>query len=147
LEASAEPERSILTQSAAASTLAEYVPRKRSPHPISLFPSHFLLTPSAFDALLWRATRNIASGLGCAKINGMTTLTCSIPERLDARLERLAQQANVPKDKFVRKALEQAARKPGAGGAAFNLVKHLCGSLSGPSDLATNPKYLEGLGG
>ena len=77
----------------------------------------------------------------------MTTLICSIPEKLDARLEKLAQQAKVPKGKFVRKALEQAVRKPRASAAAFDLVHKLCGSLSGPSDLATNPKYLEGLGG
>jgi hypothetical protein len=82
----------------------------------------------------------------CAKFDSMTTLICSIPEKLDARLERLAQQAKVPKGKFVRKALEQAVRKPRAHGAAFKLVSNLCGSLSGPSDLATNPKYLEGLG-
>jgi hypothetical protein len=81
----------------------------------------------------------------CTKIDNMTTLICSIPEKLDARLERLAQQAKVPKGKFVRKALEQAVRTPRANGAAFKLVSDLCGSLSGPSDLATNPKYLEGL--
>jgi hypothetical protein len=76
----------------------------------------------------------------------MTTLICSIPEKLDARLERLAQQAKVPKAKFVRQALEQVARKPRANGTAFSLVSALCGSLRGPSDLATNPKHLEGLG-
>ena len=76
----------------------------------------------------------------------MTTLICSIPEKLDARLERLARQAKVPKGKFVRNTLEQVVRKPRANGAAFNLVRNLCGSLSGPSDLATNPKYFEGLG-
>jgi len=76
----------------------------------------------------------------------MTTLICTIPEKLDARLERLAQQANVPKGKFVRKALEHAVRKTRASRAALNFVSHLSGSLSGPSDLATNPKYLEGLG-
>jgi hypothetical protein len=70
----------------------------------------------------------------------MTTLTCSIPEKLDARLEELAQQAKVPKGRFVRKTLEQAARKPRANGSAFNLVRNLCGSLSRPSDLATSPK-------
>jgi hypothetical protein len=82
-----------------------------------------------------------------AKINGMTTLVCNIPEKLDARLERSAREAKLPKDKFVRKALEQAVREPRAHGTAFSLVKKLRGSLSGPSDLATNPKYLEGLGG
>jgi hypothetical protein len=76
----------------------------------------------------------------------MTTLICSIPEKLDARLERLAHEAKLPKGKFVRKALEQAVRKPRANGAAYKLVRNLCGSLSGPSDLATNPKYLEDLG-
>lgn len=76
----------------------------------------------------------------------MTTLICNIPEKLDARLEMLAKQARVPKAKFVRKALERAVGSPRANGAAFKLVKELCGSLSGPSDLATNPKYLEGLG-
>jgi hypothetical protein len=91
--------------------------------------------------------RTIAFAVEWAKIYSMTTLMCSIPEKLDARLEELAQQANVPKGKFVRKALEQAARKGGASGTAFNLVRNLCGSLSGPADLATNPKYLEGLGG
>ena len=77
----------------------------------------------------------------------MTTLVCSIPEKLDARLEKMARQAKLPKAKFVRKALERAAREPRVNGAAFSLVRSLCGSLNGPSDLATNPKYLEGLGG
>jgi len=76
----------------------------------------------------------------------MTTLICSIPEKLDARLEKVSKQAKMPKDKLVRKALEQAVRQHRANGTAFNLVKNLCGSLSGPSDIATNPKYLEGLG-
>ena len=38
------------------------------------------------------------------------------------------------------------AGKHSRNGTAFALVKDLCGSLSGPSDLATNPKYLESLG-
>ncbi len=76
----------------------------------------------------------------------MTTLICSTPEKLDASLERLAQQDKVPKAKFVRKVLEQAVRNPRPIGTAFNPVANQCGSLSGPSDLATNPKYLEGLG-
>ena len=76
----------------------------------------------------------------------MTTLKCTIPEKLDARLEEMAKAAKLPKAQFVRKTLEQAARQPRANGSAFKLVGNLCGSLSGPSDLATNPKYLEGLG-
>jgi hypothetical protein len=77
----------------------------------------------------------------------MITLICNIPEKLDARLKILAKQARLPKNQFIRKTLERAVRAPRVDGAAFSLVKELCGSLSGPSDLATNPKYLPGLGG
>lgn len=76
----------------------------------------------------------------------MTTLICNIPDELDARLKLMAKQAKLPKGKFVRKTLERAVRVPRTNGTAFGLVKDLCGSLSGPSDLATNPKYLEDLG-
>jgi hypothetical protein len=65
-----------------------------------------------------------------AKVVRMTTLICSIPEKLDVRLDQLARQARVPKGKFVRRALEEAVRKPKANGAAFKLVSKLCGSLS-----------------
>jgi hypothetical protein len=65
---------------------------------------------------------------------------------LDARLESMPRQAKVPKGKIVRKALEQAVRKPRLRIYASRLVRDLCGSLSGPSDLGTNPKYLAGLG-
>ena len=88
----------------------------------------------------------IAFAVECANTTSMTTLICRIPEKLDARLKRLAQQAKVPKGRFVRKALEQVVRQPRANGIAFDLVSALCGSLSGPSDLATNPKHLEGFG-
>lgn len=77
----------------------------------------------------------------------MTMLSCKIPDELDARLEELARRAKMPKSKVVREVLEAAVQERSKNGTAFDLVKDLCGSLSGPSDLATNPKYLEGLGG
>ncbi len=58
-------------------------------------------------------------------------------------MEKLARQAKLRKDKFVRNALEFAVCAPRANGSAFSLVKNLCGSLSGPSDLSSNPKYVE----
>jgi hypothetical protein len=88
----------------------------------------------------------IAFAVDCATIYYMTRLICSIPESLDARLEKLARQAKVPKGKIVRKALEQAVRRPRPPVTALSLVRGLRGSLSGPADLATNRKYLEGLG-
>jgi hypothetical protein len=47
---------------------------------------------------------------------------------------------------FVLEDDESLAGKCSRNGTAFALVEDLCGSLSGPSDLATNPKYLEKLG-
>ena len=47
---------------------------------------------------------------------------------------------------FVLENGDSLTRKRSRNGTAFALVKDLCGSLSGPSDLATNPKYLENLG-
>ena len=47
---------------------------------------------------------------------------------------------------FVLENDDSLATKPARNGTAFALVEDLCGSLSGPSDLATNPKYLENLG-
>ena len=31
-------------------------------------------------------------------------------------------------------------------GSLYDRLKHLCGVLSGPGDLSTNPKYMEGYG-
>ncbi len=79
----------------------------------------------------------------------MATITCKIPERLDAELEAAAQRRRVPKSTIVREALEQRLKRGRKVAAltAFDLAKSVCGTLRGPSDLATNPKYMEGLGG
>jgi len=76
----------------------------------------------------------------------MTMLRCKIPDELDARLDEVARQTRVTKSKVVRTVLEQAVQKGSRSRTAFGLVKKLSGSLSGPIDLATNPKYLESLG-
>jgi hypothetical protein len=76
----------------------------------------------------------------------VTTLACNVPEKLDTRLEELASQAKVSKGRFVRQTLERAVGKAVSNRTAFALVSNLCGSLSGPEDLATNSKHLEGLG-
>ncbi|HAK96119.1 MAG TPA: hypothetical protein DCM87_14280 [Planctomycetes bacterium] len=79
----------------------------------------------------------------------MTTLTCKIPEPLDAALETFARRRRLSKSAVVREALELRLGKPDARHApvAFALVKHLCGSIRGPSDLSTNPSHMEGFGG
>jgi metal-responsive CopG/Arc/MetJ family transcriptional regulator len=79
----------------------------------------------------------------------MTTITCKLPDGLDAKLEALAQKRGVSKSEVVREALERTLQetskrlKP----SAYDLMKDCCGIVKGgPSDYATNPKYLEDLG-
>jgi hypothetical protein len=76
------------------------------------------------------------------------TITCKLPETLDADLETAAREEGVSKSQIVRKAVEdrisrsRARRSP----RAFDLVKDLSGSVKGPADLLTNPKYMDGFG-
>ena len=78
----------------------------------------------------------------------MTTITCKIPDQLDARLEAMARQRRVPKSTIVREALEQRLKRGPdvAALTAYDLAKSVCGTLSGPSDLATKRRYMEGFG-
>lgn len=78
----------------------------------------------------------------------MTTITCKISERLDAELEAAARRRRVPKSRIVREALEQRLKggRKHAAITAFDLAKTACGTLRGPSDLATNPAHMEGFG-
>ncbi|HUG11553.1 MAG TPA: hypothetical protein VMM36_11090 [Opitutaceae bacterium] len=43
------------------------------------------------------------------------------------------------------KASKRGALKPRAG-SLYKRIKHLVGVISGPGDLSTNPKYMEGYG-
>jgi hypothetical protein len=79
----------------------------------------------------------------------MTTITCKLPEKLAAQLDTQARVERRSKSALVREALEERlkARRRRAPVTAYDLVKHLCGSLKGgPSDLATNPKHMKGFG-
>jgi len=78
----------------------------------------------------------------------VTTITCKIPEALDVQLEALARRERTSKSTIVRQALEQKLRRAHkrAAPTAFDLVKSLCGSLHGPTDLSSNPRHLEGFG-
>jgi ribbon-helix-helix CopG family protein len=78
----------------------------------------------------------------------MTTITCKISEKLNAHLEALARRSRTSKSAILREALENKARGSArsAAPAAYDLVKHLCGSLRGPKDLSTNRKHMTGFG-
>jgi len=79
----------------------------------------------------------------------MVTITCRIPEKLDAAIGAQARHRRVPKAVVVREALARQVRgaAPSRAPTAFDLARSLCGSLRGPADLSSNPKHLEDLGG
>jgi hypothetical protein len=76
------------------------------------------------------------------------TITCKLPESLDAQLEAAAREEGVSKSQVLRNALEERVGRSRAKRSprAFDLVKDLCGSIKGPADLLTNPRYMENFG-
>ena len=91
----------------------------------------------------------------------MKTITLKVSEALDARLRAVAKKRGTNKAAIVRAALEsflvsfnETSKKPILGLAedalenktCFALARDLAGSVSGPPDLATNKKWLEGYG-
>jgi hypothetical protein len=83
---------------------------------------------------------------------GMSTLTIELPDDLAARLAAASEQAHVPPAHLVRAALEKALPAPAAdwpadGPSLHERMKDFIGCMdSGVTDLATNPKYMEGFG-
>ena len=82
----------------------------------------------------------------------MSTLTIELPDDLAARLEAASEQAHVPPAQLVRAALEKALPAPAAdwpadGPSLYERMKDAIGCIdSGVTDLATNPKHMEGYG-
>jgi hypothetical protein len=78
----------------------------------------------------------------------MTTITCKISEKLNGQLEALARRRRTSKSAILREALEgkTKASARSAAPSAYDLVKHLCGSLRGPKNLSTNPRHMRGFG-
>ena len=82
----------------------------------------------------------------------MSTLTIELPDDLAARLEAASAQTHVPPAQFVRAALEKAlpvsTPEVSTGGPSLHeRMKDFIGCInSGVTDLATNPKHMEGFG-
>ena len=81
----------------------------------------------------------------------MSTLTIELPDDLAARLAAASEEKQVPPSQIVQKALEHALPVQVAGGtdrpSALETLGELVGCFdSGVTDLATNPKYMEGFG-
>ena len=82
----------------------------------------------------------------------VSTLTIELPDDLAARLEAASAQTHVPPAQLVRAVLEKALAAPAAdwpadGPSLYERMKDFIGCIeSGVTDLATNPKYMEGFG-
>lgn len=74
----------------------------------------------------------------------MRVVTVKLPKELDSKLTALARRRRASRSEILREAFESFTRSPrrSVTAAAGDLV----GSLSGPSDLSSNPKYLTGFG-
>lgn len=74
----------------------------------------------------------------------MRPTSLKLPDDLEALLDRLARERNLPRSAILREALRAYA---GAAGTSVTAVAgDLVGSLSGPRDLSTSARHLEGFG-
>jgi predicted DNA-binding protein len=78
----------------------------------------------------------------------MATITCKLPEKINAHLSALARQRRVPKSQIVREALAASFRQTKSKVSAFDLMKDVCGIVKGgPKDYASHRRHLKGFGG
>lgn len=78
----------------------------------------------------------------------MKTISLKLPENLDAKLNRLAEQRGQSKSEVVREALDQFlnGQRQTTPASFLDAAGELIGCAEGPGDLSTNPKYMEGYG-
>jgi Arc/MetJ-type ribon-helix-helix transcriptional regulator len=76
--------------------------------------------------------------------HAMRTVSFKIPADIDRTLGDLARRRRTSRSAVVREAIEALAK--GDRLSVTALAGDLVGSLSGPGDLSTNPKYMEGFG-
>lgn len=74
----------------------------------------------------------------------MKTWTIKVPPELDAKVARLARRRGASRSQIVREALERLLDEPAE--SMVDRAGKLVGSVSGPEDLASNPRHLEGFG-
>lgn len=78
----------------------------------------------------------------------MGTLTVKLSQPLQAKLDALVKRRGRSKSDLVREAIERLVSESGKQErlTVHDLLKDLKGSVRGPKDLSTNPKYLRGYG-
>jgi predicted transcriptional regulator len=78
----------------------------------------------------------------------MPTISLKLPESLDSRLSEEAKRRRTSKSAVVRECVETLlnAAPNGQSTSCLGIASDLAGCLDGPSDIATNPKYLDDFG-
>lgn len=81
----------------------------------------------------------------------MKTMTFKVPDELAVRLEKRARRLGVSKSELVRESIERELERDNGAveeePSMYDLVKDDLGCVdSGVTDLATNPKHMEGFG-
>ncbi len=83
----------------------------------------------------------------------MAAPTIKLPANLDRQLDALAKERKSTRAKVLRDALQALTqKKPGKSrtkklkGTVSELAGDLIGSIEGPGDLTSNPKYMAGYG-
>jgi len=75
----------------------------------------------------------------------MPTVTVKMSAEQFARLERIARERRIPKATVLRESFDRVAGQP-VPGSMCELIGDLIGSVKGPGDLTSNPKYMEHFG-
>ncbi len=75
----------------------------------------------------------------------MKSISVKLPPPLAKWLTHQSTTLKRSKSELVRDALERQ-RQSKNGPSCHDLARDLCGSFQGPSDLSTNPKYMQGFG-
>jgi len=78
----------------------------------------------------------------------MTTISLQVPDTLDSRLAEEAVRRRMSKSAVIRECVEKSLPAPREDRPAscLDLAGDLAGCLEGPSDIATNPSYLDDFG-
>jgi hypothetical protein len=79
----------------------------------------------------------------------MKGMTIKLPDDLEKKIIYESKQRGISKSSLVREALAlylNDTNGADSGPSVYDLAKDLIGSVSGPGDLSTNPKYMAGYG-
>jgi predicted transcriptional regulator len=78
----------------------------------------------------------------------MKSVSLKLPDDLNAKLEQVSRERGAAKSDVVRDALDAyfAGQTNGRQLSCADLAAEIIGSVTGPVDLATNPKHMRGFG-